>query len=70
MFQKDEPVKVTLKPGSKRQLSTVLQQNKSLVMNVTSSNETATLTVYVKVGNKLVNSASYDVKITLENVSE
>jgi len=38
-------------------------------MNVTSSNKTATLIVYVKVGNKLVNSASYDVKITLENVS-
>jgi len=58
-----------LSPGSRKQITTKLTRGKDLVMNVTSSDPTATLQVYVKVGKVYANAATYDALITLEEVS-
>ena len=59
---------MTVSSGRRRQILTIMNKNQDLAYNVSSSDPTAKLLTYVKVGKFPANAASYDALITLNDV--
>lgn len=56
------------RPGSNREVTTSINKNEDLIMKVETTDSTAGIVVYIKVGNGTASSALYDAMFQLTNV--